>query len=442
MTKDCALLLSTRREQSAKENDYREDVNGINSRYAFRLSRRSADAKWSVALIVDLQKEKLPPDDSGMGFRFAQRRWGFTPPVLHVERESLESIVKSPTFVVQRCRPVKVGGEELVEIAFTLSHDAAEVVKNQVIDQGVMVLDPARYWCLRRFEGRARAGEAVGKLRLEVSDFQDLPGRVPVPRRKAKEEEWQIQGVTHRGASTTVVSSVRPQAIFFRESSRRARKHTGMAAAVTHDPQEWELIRRAGAGDSSCLHELFTRYRSRLKQMVRLRLDPRVRGRVDPSDVIQEACLEVSRKLADYVANPSLPFFLWLRLTTGQKLALAHRQHLGVQARNAGREVSLHRGPYPAASSEMLAAKLMGKLTSPSQAAIKAEVKIRLEQALNRMDALDREVLTLRHFEQLSNAETALVLGIKENTACNRYVRALERLRGVLAKMPGGIGGL
>jgi RNA polymerase sigma-70 factor (ECF subfamily) len=181
-------------------------------------------------------------------------------------------------------------------------------------------------------------------------------------------------------------------------------------------------------------------YRGRLKRMVKLRLDPRVQRRIDPSDVVQEAYLEVSRKLADYLRDPKLPFFLWLRLLTAQKLALAHRQHLGVQARDAGREVSLYRDAFPAASSAALAAQLLGKFTTPSQAAVRAELKLRIQEALNSMDEMDREVLTLRHFEQLSNAETALVLGIKPTAAANRYVRALERLRGILASLPGGLG--
>jgi RNA polymerase sigma-70 factor (ECF subfamily) len=211
---------------------------------------------------------------------------------------------------------------------------------------------------------------------------------------------------------------------------------------MTDDAQELELARRASQGDARCLQDLFTRYRQRLRRMVKLRLDPRVQGRVDPSDVVQEAYLEVCRKLPDFVREPKLPFFLWLRLVTGQKLALVHRQHLGVQARDAGREVSLYRGALPEASSAALAAQLLGKLTSPSQAAVKAELKIRLQEALNRMDALDREVLTLRHFEHLTNAETALALGIKETAACNRYLRALERLRQLLGSMPGGLGEL
>jgi RNA polymerase sigma-70 factor (ECF subfamily) len=212
-----------------------------------------------------------------------------------------------------------------------------------------------------------------------------------------------------------------------------------MGLPAESDSQELETLRQASQGDARLLEDHFTRYRARLLRMVKLRLDPRVRGRVDPSDVVQEAYLEISRKLADYLRDPNMPFFLWLRLLTGQKLALAHRQHLGVQARDAGREVSLFHGAYPEASSAALAAQLMGRLSTPSQAAVKAEVRVRVQDALNTMDPIDREVLTLRHFEQLSNSEAALILGIKETAAANRYVRALGRLRGVLIGRPGGI---
>src|SRR5262245_4767523 len=198
---------------------------------------------------------------------------------------------------------------------------------------------------------------------------------------------------------------------------------------------ERDLLARAAQGDKPSQQELFRRHHGRLLAMVKLRLDPRVQGRIDAADVVQEAYLEAAQKLGDYFRDQKLPFFLWLRLLTGQKLALTHRQHLGVKARDAGREISLYRGAYPAASSAALAARLVGKLTTPSRAAIKAETRVRLQEALNRMEAMDREVLTLRHFEQLSNSETALVLGIKESTACNRYVRALERLRGILGDL-------
>jgi RNA polymerase sigma-70 factor (ECF subfamily) len=146
--------------------------------------------------------------------------------------------------------------------------------------------------------------------------------------------------------------------------------------------------------------------------MIRLRLNRRLQGRIDPSDVLQEAYLEVCKNFAEYVRAPSLPFYLWLRHITGQKLIAIHRQHLGAKMRDAGREITLHRGALPEASSASLAAQLLGRLTSPTQAALRAELQIRVQESLNSMDPIDREVLILRHFEMLSNGETAKVLGI------------------------------
>jgi RNA polymerase sigma-70 factor (ECF subfamily) len=203
-----------------------------------------------------------------------------------------------------------------------------------------------------------------------------------------------------------------------------------------HDPSN-ELLRRAGAGDPPALAELFARYRDRLRRMVRLRMDRRLQGRVDPSDVLQEAQVEILRRAAEYAADPRLPPFLWLRLITGQRLSALHRRHLGAQRRNAGKEIALHRGPMPQATSLSLAEMLLGRLTSPTQAAQRAEVRLLLQEALNGMDPLDREVLTLRHFEELSNAEVAQVLGLTKTAASNRYIRALERLRETLAGIPG-----
>jgi RNA polymerase sigma-70 factor (ECF subfamily) len=194
-----------------------------------------------------------------------------------------------------------------------------------------------------------------------------------------------------------------------------------------------DLLRRAAAGDEQAVNELFARHRDRLRAMVRLRLNRRLQGRVDPSDVLQEAYLEIAKHFTDYARDPKLPFYLWLRHITGQKLIAAHRQHLGAQARDADREVSLYRGALPQASSASLAAQLMGRFTSVSQAAVRAELQIRVQEALNSMDPLDREVLALRHFEMLSNADVAEVLGIKKSAASNRYIRALERLKNVLS---------
>jgi RNA polymerase sigma-70 factor (ECF subfamily) len=210
-----------------------------------------------------------------------------------------------------------------------------------------------------------------------------------------------------------------------------------MGSAMDESGVVQDLVRRITLGDQQALAEAFTRYRGRLRRMVLLRLDRRLQGRIDASDILQEAYLDVARRAPEYAANPTLPLFLWLRLLTGQRLLMVHRQHLHAKMRDVGQEVSLYRGALPQASSASLAARLLGRLTSPSLAAMRAEMQLRLQEALNEMDPLDREVLTLRHFEELSNSETARVLGIQKSTASNRYVRALQRLRKVLSGMPG-----
>ena len=198
-----------------------------------------------------------------------------------------------------------------------------------------------------------------------------------------------------------------------------------------------DLLRRAAAGDEAARHDLFSRYRPRLKRMVHLRLNRRLQGRVDDSDVVQEAFLDAGRRLDEYAADPKLPFFLWLRHLTGLKLAEIHRRHLGTQLRDADREVTLHRGGLPEADSASLAAQLLGTITSPSEAAVKAEQRLSVQEALNAMDPTDREVLALKHFEQLSTAEIAAVLGLSKAGAGSRYLRAIKRLREILSRMPG-----
>jgi RNA polymerase sigma-70 factor (ECF subfamily) len=211
-----------------------------------------------------------------------------------------------------------------------------------------------------------------------------------------------------------------------------------MGPTMTDDASETaDLLARAKSGDAEALAALFNLYRDRLERLVHLRLDRRLSGRVDPSDVLQEAYLEVHKRFAEHDRDPGLPFYLWLRLVTGQKLTDVHRHHLGMKMRDAEREVSLYRGALPQASSVSLAAQLLGKLTSATQAAIRAEHKLLVQEALNSMDPLDREVLVLRHFEYLSNDETALVLGLKKGTASQRYIRALKRLKEFLSSIPG-----
>jgi RNA polymerase sigma-70 factor (ECF subfamily) len=208
-------------------------------------------------------------------------------------------------------------------------------------------------------------------------------------------------------------------------------------AATEETSEESGLLRRAAGGDQDALRALFSRYRDRLKRMVHLRLNRRLAGRVDDSDVLQESYLEVSKHLDEYLKEPATPFFLWLRNMTALKLAEVHRRHLGTQLRDADREVTLHRGGLPMADSFSLAAQLLGKLTAPSQAAIKAETRILVQEALNSMDPIDREVLALKHFEQLSTTEIAEILGLSKAGAGSRYLRAIKRLREILERIPG-----
>jgi RNA polymerase sigma-70 factor (ECF subfamily) len=199
-----------------------------------------------------------------------------------------------------------------------------------------------------------------------------------------------------------------------------------------------DLLAQARGGDRRAMDSLLNRHRERLRRMVEVRLDTRLQARLDASDVVQEAYVEVAGRLEEYLRDPTLPFFLWLRLVVGERLMKLHRHHLGTQMRDAGREVSLYRGALPAASSAALAAQLLDRHTSPTQALLRAERILRLQEALNTLEPMDREVLSLRHFEELTAAETARVLGIEESAAAKRYFRALKRLKEVLAAMPGG----
>ncbi len=154
-----------------------------------------------------------------------------------------------------------------------------------------------------------------------------------------------------------------------------------MGLIMTHDSSgTGDLLDRLRGGEQEVLAELFARRRDRLRRMVRLRLDRRLQGRIDPSDVLQEAYLDLSKRAAEYLADPRLPFFLWLRLLTGQRLLAMHRQHLGAHMRDAGLEVSIHRGALPQATSASPAAQLLGHLTSPTQAAIRAALQIKLQE--------------------------------------------------------------
>jgi RNA polymerase sigma-70 factor (ECF subfamily) len=191
-------------------------------------------------------------------------------------------------------------------------------------------------------------------------------------------------------------------------------------------------------GDAEAWGTLLNELKPRLQRMVSLRMDRRLRGRVDASDVIQEVFLEATRRREEYARDPSVGLLLWLRFLTSQQLQLHHRRHMGVQGRDAGREVSLFGGAGPEATSAALAAQLLGRDTRASEALARAERKRRLQNALEDLDPIDRELVALRNFEQLTNVEAARVLGLTEGAASKRYIRALKRLKEALSALPGG----
>jgi RNA polymerase sigma-70 factor (ECF subfamily) len=189
--------------------------------------------------------------------------------------------------------------------------------------------------------------------------------------------------------------------------------------------------------EQASLTELFASRREQLRRMTELRMDRRISGRCDASDVLQEAFFEASRRYGDYCRAPSMSPFIWLRFLVCQQLTIFHRRHLGVQARDAGREIPLRPKNTLEANSESLAEQLLSCLSTPSAAAIRAERQDDIRRALDNLSALDREMLALRHFEQLSNVEIAEVLDIQPRAASARYLRAIGRLREELDRIPG-----
>lgn len=193
--------------------------------------------------------------------------------------------------------------------------------------------------------------------------------------------------------------------------------------------EEEILIDEASSGNEQALAQLFERHRHRLRKMVLLRLDQRVQARFDASDVVQEAFVEAARKLAEYGKDQNIPFFLWLRMITGERLIQLHRMHLGATKRNADREVSLNKAAIPEASSVYLASQLIGTFTSVDRNIIRVEVQQKLQVMLNQLDLEDREVIAMRHFEELSTEEIATVLGLTRSGVLKKYTRAVRRLR-------------
>ncbi len=198
-----------------------------------------------------------------------------------------------------------------------------------------------------------------------------------------------------------------------------------------------ENIAAVTASEGDCAFaQRFTEHRPRLKQMLSFRIDPRLRSRTDLSDILQESYIDAHQRLHHYASKPEMSFYVWLRQVTMQRLIDLHRRHLLADKRDVRNEVRLGGGDYNAATSAAIAKQFVDQMISPSQVAIRQEMVEQIESTLAKMDAVDREVLALRHFEELRNSEVAEVLGLSEPAASNRYVRALSRLRKDLEKIP------
>jgi RNA polymerase sigma-70 factor (ECF subfamily) len=194
-----------------------------------------------------------------------------------------------------------------------------------------------------------------------------------------------------------------------------------------------ELLDRAKAGDADAVNRLLDRHREPVRRLIDLRLDPAIVQRVDASDVVQEVLLEASKRLQEYLRKPAMPFHLWLRHLAKDHLIDAHRRHHQAQKRGVDREQPIHRPAWADRSSLELAGQLMDHERTPASEAIQQELQRRLHDALARLDEDDREVIQMRHFEQLGNQDVAAALGLSEAAASMRYLRAVRRLRDLLA---------
>jgi RNA polymerase sigma-70 factor, ECF subfamily len=205
-----------------------------------------------------------------------------------------------------------------------------------------------------------------------------------------------------------------------------------MAGAANDSTETHHLLEEVRAGQPGAVDQLLVRHRPYLRQLVGLRIDPQLRARVDPSDVVQEAQMEAVRRLNTYLDKPPMPFRLWLRQIAYDRLLMLRRHHLGAARRDVTRDVAL-----PDRSSFVLVQQLLASGSTPSEQLTRRELSRRVRQALAQLADADREILLMRNFEGLSNQEVAQVLAIKPVAASQRYGRALLRLRTLL--LQGGI---
>ncbi len=192
------------------------------------------------------------------------------------------------------------------------------------------------------------------------------------------------------------------------------------------------MLENARQGDANAVEQLLHEFRLPLRRVIDLRLDPQLARRLDASDIVQDVLLEANQRLIEYLRTPKMPFKLWLRHLAQDRIIDAHRRHRQAQRRSIDKEQPLQRPAWVDESSIQLAAQLIDSEKTPASAAIHHELKIRFEDALTKVSDDDREIIVLRHHEQLSNQDVAAFLGITEAAASMRYLRAIRKLREVL----------
>lgn len=208
------------------------------------------------------------------------------------------------------------------------------------------------------------------------------------------------------------------------------------------DPRDTQqLLAAAQTGDNAAAAALWDRHRAALHRLVAMRLDRKIQARVDVSDVVQEALVEANRRLGDYLRTAPMPFHLWLRQIAQDRLIDAHRRHHAAGRRSVDREQALALPSYPDQSALDLAGQLQDhRELTPAAAMLRRELDQRFRDALAKLDDVDREIVEMRHVEQLSNSETAQALGLSEAAAGMRYLRAVRRLRALLEEAPSTAG--
>jgi RNA polymerase sigma-70 factor (ECF subfamily) len=192
-----------------------------------------------------------------------------------------------------------------------------------------------------------------------------------------------------------------------------------------------DLLQQAGTGDAQAVNELLERHRVGLRRMIEMRMDRRMARRVDASDVVQDVFLEASGRMADYLARPDLPFHVWLRQLAQDRIIDLHRRN-HAQRRDMDREQGMHQPRFGDQSSLDMAAQIQDDQLTPAAATLRREMEQRFQEALDLLDEDDREIILLRHTEQMGNQEAADYLGLSPAAAGMRHTRALRRLKEIL----------